>query len=120
MAVQHKSKISVEVGLDENKVPETLNWSAEDGGVTDQSAKAMMLSVWDHNAQESLRIDLWTKDMPVQEMRIFTAQVLEKLGDTFERATRNQDLGAMLRKFSAQFRVKIQEIEKKEKDMETN
>ena len=76
MAVQHKSKISVEVGLDENKVPEALNWSAEDGGVTDQSAKAMMLSVWDHNAQESLRIDLWTKDMPVDQMKVFFHQTL--------------------------------------------
>ena len=83
MAVQHKSKISVEVGLDENKVPEALNWSAEDGGVTDQSAKAMMLSVWDHNAQESLRIDLWTKDMPVDQMKVFFHQTLVSMSDTW-------------------------------------
>ena len=33
MAVAHKSKIEFEIGLDENKVPETISWSAEDGGI---------------------------------------------------------------------------------------
>jgi len=59
------SKITLNVALDENRVPEKLNWTAEDGGITNAEAKAMMLSVWDSAAQESLRIDLWTKDMPV-------------------------------------------------------
>ena len=68
------SEISLKVGLDENKVPETLTWTAQDGGITNAEAKAMMLSVWDSKAQESLRIDLWTKDMPVDEMKIFFHQ----------------------------------------------
>jgi gliding motility-associated protein GldC len=36
-----------------------------------EEAKAVMLSVWDSKAKESLRIDLWTKEMPVDEMKIF-------------------------------------------------
>jgi len=108
MAVQHKSKISVEVGLDENKVPEALNWSAEDGGVTNQSAKAMMLSVWDHNAQESLRIDLWTKDMPVDQMKVFFHQTLVSMTQTFVRATQDEKMGATMKDFTDYFAEKLE------------
>jgi gliding motility-associated protein GldC len=107
MAVQHKSKISIEVGLDENKVPEALNWSAEDGGVTDQSAKAMMLSVWDHNAQESLRIDLWTKDMPVDQMKVFFHQTLVSMSDTYYRATQDEKMTETMKDFCAYFAEKL-------------
>jgi gliding motility-associated protein GldC len=107
MAVQHKSKISVEVGLDENKVPEALNWSAEDGGVTDQSAKAMMLSVWDHNAQESLRIDLWTKDMPVDQMKVFFHQTLVSMTDTYYRATQDEKMTETMKDFCTYFAEKL-------------
>lgn len=107
MAVQHKSKISVEVGLDENKVPEALNWSAEDGGVTDQSAKAIMLSVWDHNAQESLRIDLWTKDMPVDQMKVFFHQTLVSMSDTYYRATQDEKMTETMKDFCAYFAEKL-------------
>lgn len=107
MAIQHKSKISVEVGLDENKVPEALNWSAEDGGVVNQSAKAVMLSVWDHNAQESLRIDLWTKDMPVDQMKVFFHQTLVSMSDTYYRATQDEKMSETMKDFCAYFAEKL-------------
>ncbi len=47
MAIAHESTIELNVGLDENRVPETLNWSAKDGGIDGEEAKAMLLSVWD-------------------------------------------------------------------------
>ena len=30
MAVKHTSEIKFNIGLDENKIPETISWSAED------------------------------------------------------------------------------------------
>mgnify|MGYP000625081907 CR=1 FL=1 len=36
-----KSKIELNVELDENRVPEKLMWTAEDGGISEQEAKAM-------------------------------------------------------------------------------
>ena len=42
-----KSEIVLNVELDENRVPEQLNWTARDGGIDNAEAKAMMLSVWD-------------------------------------------------------------------------
>ena len=60
MSKTHTSEIKIQVTLDENRVPEALHWSAEDGGVTNEEAKAMLLSMWDSGQKESLRIDLWT------------------------------------------------------------
>ncbi len=59
----HTSTIELKVELYDNRIPEKLHWTAEDGGIINQEAKAMMLSVWDEKEQETLRIDLWTKDM---------------------------------------------------------
>ena len=74
MAESHISEINLRVGLDDNRVPEKLSWSAQDGGIDNEEAKAMLLSVWDSKKQESLKIDLWTKDMPVDEMKTFFHQ----------------------------------------------
>ena len=76
MSVVHKSKITFTVGLDENRVPEQISWNAEDGGINNETSKAVMLSVWDHKKKDTLRMDLWTKDMPVDEMKQFFHQTL--------------------------------------------
>ena len=68
------SEIKFLVELDENKVPEKVSWTAQDGGVQLEETKAILLSVWDAKAQETLRIDLWTKEMPVDEMKLFFHQ----------------------------------------------
>ena len=70
------SKIEIEVELDNNKVPEKIRWTASDGNINNQETKATFLSVWDSKNQESLRIDLWTKDMPLDEMKLFFYQTL--------------------------------------------
>ena len=71
MATSHQSEITLQIELDENKIPETLKWTAEDGGVEQAETKALLLSIWDPSAKETLSIDLWTKDMPVDEMKLF-------------------------------------------------
>ncbi len=108
MASQHTSEIKVKVTLDENKIPEALHWSAEDGGVHNEESKAVMLSVWDHKARESLRIDLWTKDMPLDEMKIFFHQTLRAMADTFERATSDEKMSATMRDFCDYFAEKLE------------
>jgi len=60
MASKHKSEIKIDVSLDENKVPEKLFWSADDGGIKDMEAKALLLSVWDSNNKDTYKINLWT------------------------------------------------------------
>ena len=102
------STIELNVELDENRVPEKLNWTAQDGGVQNEEAKAMMLSVWDSNAQETLRIDLWTKDMPVDEMKKFFHQTLVGMSDTFNRATQDEKMTATMQDFCDYFAEKME------------
>ncbi len=104
----HKSNITLTVELDDNRVPEKLNWSAEDGGVYNEEAKAMLLSVWDSKNRESLKIDLWTKDMPVDEMKIFFHQTLVSLSDTFMKATQDEKMTATMKDFCDYFAEKLE------------
>ncbi len=108
MAKKIHSKIELNVELDENRVPEKLNWSAQDGGVNNEEAKAIMLSVWDSEAQETLKIDLWTKDMPVDEMKLFFHQTLVTMSDTFLRATQDEKMTATMKDFCDYFADKLE------------
>ena len=102
------SKIELTVELDENRIPEKLNWTAQDGGVDNEEAKAMMLSVWDAKTQETLRIDLWTKEMPVDEMKVFFHQTLVAMSNTFNKATQDENMTATMKDFCDYFAEKLE------------
>lgn len=112
MAIEHTSKITFTVKLDENKIPEEIVWNAQDGGVHNEPSKAIMLSVWDHKQKDTLRMDLWTKDMPVDEMKQFFHQTLVSMANSFERATNDQKMSATMRDFSDYFAEKLELIQK--------
>lgn len=96
------SDIRLQVHLDENRVPELIEWEAEDNG-TRSSTKAVLLSLWDAHEKNTLRIDLWTKEMTVEEMKAFFHQNILTLADTFERATGEAKMAAQMRDFGAYF-----------------
>ena len=102
-----QSEITIGVTLDENQIPESLSWTARDGGIENEKAKAIMLSVWDSKAQETLRIDLWTKDMPVDEMKKFFHQTLVAMSDTFQRATGDEKMADTMKDFCDYFGEKM-------------
>lgn len=104
----HKtSEISITVETDENKIPEKLSWSAQDGGVNQEEAKAVLLSLWDAENQETLRIDLWTKDMPMDEMKKFFHQTLVTMSDTYYRATQDEKMTETMKDFCDYFAEKL-------------
>ncbi|MBG6131333.1 gliding motility-associated protein GldC [Aquimarina sp. EL_43] len=107
MANNYKSEIKIDIELDENRIPEKLKWTAKDGGVENEETKAMLLSVWNSKNKESLRIDLWTKDMPVDEMKIFFHQTLVAMSDTFYRATQDEKMSATMKDFCDYFAEKL-------------
>jgi gliding motility-associated protein GldC len=107
MAVKHNSEVKFNIGLDENKVPEAISWTAQDGGIDKEASKAVMISVWDHKQKDTLRMDLWTKDMPVDEMKQFYHQTLVSMADSFERATDDQKMSATMRDFCEYFAEKL-------------
>jgi len=100
----HTSTISIEVQLDDNRIPELISWKATDSTADmEQRAKAMMLAFWDGADKSALRIDLWTKDMMVDEMADFYYQVLMTMADSFQRATNQPELTADMKSFAKDF-----------------
>jgi gliding motility-associated protein GldC len=103
-----QSEIKFLITLDNNNNPEKIDWSATDASKFSTS-KAVMISLWDAQEKNTLRIDLWTKDMQVDEMNQFYHQNLLSMADSLERATKNAEAAKDMRKFAQQFgeRVKL-------------
>jgi len=107
-----KSEINIEVELAADRMPDQINWMAPGGGVTEwQKAKALLLGMWDGEAKEALRIDLWTQKMMVDEMNDFFYQTLCGMADTYTRATNNAALASELKEFAGQFLKKASEAQ---------
>ena len=112
----HNSTITIDVQLDPEKVPQQISWRASDSTADlAQKAKAMMISFWDGADKSALRIDLWTKDMMVDEMSDFFYQTIMTMADTYQRATQYGDLAQDMKNFAKGFYTKFQE-----KQLETN
>ena len=111
----NESTIKIDVLLDADKMPQQINWSATDS-TTDmvQKAKAMCIAFWDGADKTALRIDLWTKDMMVDEMADFYYQIFSSMADTYERATRQKELSADIKKFAKEFYASFRESQLKE------
>lgn len=107
-----KSEIKITVTLDDDKMPTHIDWSASDA-VAVSSSKALMMSLWDADAKNTLRIDLWTKDMLVDEMKQFYHQSLLSMADTFEHATREKEAAQALRNFAQEFGERLDLVMKK-------
>ncbi len=103
-----RSDINFSVELDENKLPEKIEWTAEDAGMDKPAeAKAIMVSVWDKEENNTLRIDLWTKDMLVDDMKQFFYQTLLSMSDTLARSTGEEEAAAGLKEFAKSLGSKL-------------
>jgi gliding motility-associated protein GldC len=111
----NKSTITIDVLTDENRVPGNIVWSATDTGSENvQKAKAMMLAFWDGAEKAALRIDLWTKDMMVDEMADFFYQTLMTMAETYGRATKYNEQAEEMKSFAKNFYEKFREKQLKE------
>ena len=87
-----KSEIKFIVTLDKENIPEKLEWMAEDSLNPDLSdTKSISISLWDEKKKNTLRIDLWTKEMNTDDMKRFyidclgglSQSILNSTGDEF-------------------------------------
>ena len=116
-----KSTITINVELDEGRVPQNIEWQATESTVSaPQQAKAMMLAFWDSADKTALRIDLWTQKMMVDEMADFYYQTLMTMADTFERATKQPELVLEMKQFAKKFYEKFRDIQMKENKLDTS
>jgi gliding motility-associated protein GldC len=111
----NQSSIKIDILLDPNKVPEQINWIATDSSADMvQKAKAMCIAFWDGTDKTAMRIDLWTKDMMVDEMADFYYQMLMSMADTFKRATQQQEISDDMKTFAKNFFEKFRALQIKD------
>jgi gliding motility-associated protein GldC len=104
------STITIDVTLDPQKIPVDIHWNATQSNSEDkQQAKAMMVSFWDGKEKAAMRVDLWTKEMMVDEMADFYYQNLMTMADTLERATHQSAMVEELRTFAKGFYKKFRD-----------
>ena len=83
-----KSEIKIIVSLDDENIPEKIEWDAEDSmsqGLSE--TKSISLSLWDEKKNNTLRIDLWTKEMKTDEMKRFYIDCLGGLSQSILNST---------------------------------
>jgi gliding motility-associated protein GldC len=94
-----KQTLKFEVELDENLLPLNIKMNSSDGAANESHIKALMISAWAAQTKETLRIDLWTKDMPINEMFIMYHQTMVGMATSLEKATGHDKLAGALRDY---------------------
>jgi gliding motility-associated protein GldC len=102
-------QISLKVQLDDKRIAESIYWHATDAPDPEpQPCDAFLLSIWDAANRATLRIDLWTKEMKVDQMNAFVLQTLMTMADTFQNATNNQAQADEIRAFTQDLATRLQ------------
>ena len=108
-----KSQIHIDIELGEDQIPYSISWHATDSTASEpQPSKALMLSLWDPHYRETMRIDLWTREMTLEEMNVFMFQTFMTMADTYKKANNDEKLAASIRDFAVSFGEKTQVIKK--------
>ena len=113
------SDIHLRVLQDDDGIEE-IRWRADEGPSPDeQSSKAMILALWDAEARNSLRIDLWAKEMEVDDMNDFFFQTLMSMADTYKNATNNGGLAGDIKVFAQEFAQKASQVARRQAGLTT-
>lgn len=101
-----KSEITFKVSLDEHNLPVNIEWQSPETNLPTK-CKSMMVALWDEKENNTMRIDLWTKDMMVDEMKKFYVQNIMTLTDTYQKATADDATATLVKDFFAEVGKKI-------------
>tara|TARA_B100000579_G_scaffold57979_1_gene41545 strand:- start:404 stop:727 length:324 start_codon:yes stop_codon:yes gene_type:complete len=94
-----KQNLKFEIELDENHLPLNIIMNSGENNVNEDRIKALMISAWSAYSKETLRIDLWTKDMPVNDMYIMFHQTMLAMAVSLEKSTGHNKLAGALRDY---------------------
>ncbi len=109
-----ESDINLKVILDDDNIPDKIYWDATDKDFEGPAeTKSFSLSIWDDENQSTLRIDLWNKEMPVDEMKRFYVDCLGGLAQSVLNSTGDEFMSAAMNRLCEKF-VKHLEDEQKQ------
>ncbi|MEX2640830.1 MAG: gliding motility protein GldC [Balneolales bacterium] len=108
-------EIKITVELDDDQVPGKIAWEADDSGKKEkiENCRAMILSMWDHTRKDTLRLDLWTRDMTQDEMKIFFYETLRSMADTLEKSVSDERIAGDMKDFCEYFAKKMEIVTQK-------
>ncbi|WP_377131547.1 gliding motility protein GldC [Rufibacter roseus] len=113
MKQMKKSEIHFSIALDDQRVPEAISWRATDAGEDIHFAKAINIALWDRNDTGTMKIDLWTKDMPVDEMKYFYIDTLGAMAQSLEAATNDKLMAEKMRSLCQELMKHVEEQQKR-------
>ena len=91
--------------------PSEIFWGATEADFEGlRPCESLMISMWDRVEKNTLSIDLWTKKIEVGEMSAHYYFTFMKMADTYQRATRNEELSQMIRTFAREFASKVEAL----------
>lgn len=105
--IKKKTNIDIHIHLDEKNIPEKIFWDSKDGNIFNKTCKAFILSIWNNNREETSTIELWIKNMPVEEINKFFYQTFFSIGNAYERATSNKIISQEIKNFGDKFFQKV-------------
>ena len=109
----NESKLTFDLELDENNVPKNIVMNSTEKQAVNINLKSLMIAGWDAKTKETLRVDLWTKDMMVNEMFIMYHQTLMSMANTLEKSTGHDKLAGALKDYCEFFAEQTKIIEPK-------
>ena len=93
-----KSEINFKIQLDDSNIPETIQWDATDKPGNQDHTKAITIGIWDDVEKNTMRLDLWTKDMPIHEMKMFYIDALSGMAQSILSATGDENMANSITK----------------------
>ena len=109
-----EAQINFVVKLDDDNAPAEILWGASEADFEGlRPCESLLISMWDQVEKNTMSIDLWTKEMEVGEMSAHYYFTLMKMADTYQRATKNDELSEMIRAFAKEFAIKVEELANK-------
>lgn len=97
----NKSKIEISIYTDDNNIPEKILWKHNQSKTL--NTKSIIMSIWDEKTKKIFKIDVWTKNMKIEDMKIFFYQIFLCISDTYIKATLDDKIGNEIKKFAIQF-----------------
>lgn len=107
------SKLTFDLNLDVNNIPKIIKMNSSDNQAKDVILKSLMIAGWDAKTKETLRVDLWTKDMMIDEMYVMYHQTLISMANTLEKSTGHNKLADALKDYCAFFAEETKIIDSK-------
>ena len=109
---ERKETLTVDVIMDENLIPESINWRSTQKNDKKEEASAALMYFWKAKNKETFNLDLWTKKMSIEEMNMMIFQSFMTMANTYERATYEDQLANAMRDFAEFFGEKTKILPK--------